>query len=44
MNKEEIIKGLEWSQQQMRLGNLPDYDQSHYRDIERCIKSNRQTR
>ena len=41
MNKDEMtideewkaIKGLEWSQQQMRLGNLPDYDQGHYADI-----------
>lgn len=29
----QAIKGLEWSQQQMRLGNLPDYDQGHYADI-----------
>ena len=35
LNNEEkkAIKGLEWSQQQMRLGNLPDYDQGHYADI-----------
>ncbi len=35
MSNEEkkAIKGLEWSQQQMRLGNLPDYDQGHYADI-----------
>ena len=29
----QAIKGLEWSQQQMRLGNLPDYDQGHYADV-----------
>ena len=46
MNEEEkkIIKSLEWSQQQMRLGNLPDYDQRHYADVERCFKSNRKTK
>ena len=35
MTEEEkrAIKGLEWSQKQMRLGNLPDYDQGHYADI-----------
>lgn len=31
--EKKAIKGLEWSQQQMRLGNLPDYDQGHYADI-----------
>ena len=31
--EKKTIKGLEWSQQQMRLGNLPDYDQGHYADI-----------
>lgn len=35
MSEEEkkAIKGLEWSQKQMRMGNLPDYDQGHYADI-----------
>ena len=35
MSEEErkAIKGLEWSQRQMRLGNLPNYDQGHYADI-----------
>ena len=35
MTEEEkkAIKGLEWSQKQMRLENLPDYDQGHYTDI-----------
>ena len=31
--EKKAIEGLEWSQQQMRLGNLPDYDQGHYADI-----------
>ena len=31
--EKKAIKGLEWSQQQMRLGNLPDYNQGHYADI-----------
>jgi len=33
LEEKKAIKGLEWSQQQMRLGNLPDYDQGHYADI-----------
>lgn len=34
---EEDIKMLEWSQQQMRLGNLPDYNQKVYKAIENLI-------
>lgn len=37
MNEEEIINRLNYSQQQMRLGNLPDYNQSHYEDVEALL-------
>ena len=34
MSEKEIVKNIEYSQTQMRLGNLPDYSQSHYKDIQ----------
>ena len=36
---EEDIKILEWSQQQMRLGNLPNYSQEVYKAIENLLKA-----
>ena len=39
---EEDIKMLEWSQQQMRLGNLPDYNQKVYKAIENLINRNKE--
>jgi hypothetical protein len=38
-NIDESIKTLNCSQQQMRLGNLPDYNQEHYYAIETLISA-----
>lgn len=37
MNTNKNIKNLEFSQQQMRLGNLPSYDQQHYIAVENML-------
>jgi hypothetical protein len=37
MNIDKDIKELEWSQSQMRLGNLPSYSQAHYKAIENTL-------
>ena len=39
MELEKAIEILKWGQRQKRLGNLPDYTQTHYQAIETVLNA-----